>query len=161
MIHDETLVDAFTTFVEDAEPRLRHALCAAFGREAGRDAAAHALAYAWEHWDRVREMENPVGYLWGVGRNQARRDRARGLRRRVRPVAFPERPAEALPWVEPMLPEALGRLSDRQRVVVMLVCGLEWTHGEVAALLGVSRSTVQTQLERGMARLRRTLGAER
>ncbi len=153
MISEATVLDSFAEFVQDAEPRLRHALCAAFGHEEGREAAAHALAYGCEHWERVEPMENPVGYLWGVGRNHARRTRLRSLR-----VALPERPADRLPWVEPMLPKALGRLSERQRVVVMLVCGLEWTHAEVADLLGVSKSTVQTQLERGLANLRKTMG---
>lgn len=156
VVSEDTLVDSFTDFVGEAEPRLRNALCAAFGREDGREAAAHALAYGWEHWERIRGMENPVGYLWGVGRNRARR-----LRYRRRHVALPERPAETLPWVEPRLPEALGRLSERQRVTVMLVYGLEWTHAEAAELLGVSRSTVQTQLERGMRKLRTAMGTER
>jgi DNA-directed RNA polymerase specialized sigma24 family protein len=73
VVDHDTLADSFTDFMEDAEPRLRHALCAAFGGDQGRDAAAEALAYGWEHWARVREMENPAGYLWGVGRNHARR----------------------------------------------------------------------------------------
>ena len=68
MISEATVLDSFAEFVKDAEPRLRHALCAAFGHEEGREAAAHALAYGCEHWERVEPMENPVGYLWGVGR---------------------------------------------------------------------------------------------
>lgn len=145
------VADSFIWFVKDAEPRLRHALCAAFGRERGRDATAHALAYGWEHWERVEKMDNPIGYLWGVGRNQAR-----SFARAV--VVLPEPPPEVLPWVEPGLPAALSRLSERQRVVVMLTCGLDWSYAEVAALLGVSKSTVQTQVERGLARLRRAMG---
>ena len=84
---------------------------------------------------------NPAGYLWAVGRNHARRERT------PRPV-FPERPAERLPWIEPGLPGALAQLSEGERVAVMLIHGLEWTYGEVAGLLGVSKSTVQTQAER-------------
>jgi DNA-directed RNA polymerase specialized sigma24 family protein len=154
VISEAALLDSLAEFVKAAEPRLRHALCAAFGQQDGREAAAHALAYACENWERVEAMENPVGYLWGVGRNHARRQRFRS-----RAVALPARPFDRLPWVEPKLPKALSRLSERQRVTVMLVCGLEWTHAEVADLLGVSRSTVQTQLERGLATLRNTLGA--
>jgi len=156
MISEATMLDSFAEFVKDAEPRLRHALCAAFGHEQGREAAAHALAYGCEHWERIEPMENPVGYLWGVGRNHARRPGVRSL-----PVDLPERPADRLPWVEPMLPNALGRLSEPQRVAVMLVCGLEWTYTEVADLLGVSKSTVQTQLERGLVKLRKAMGVDR
>ena len=61
------------------------------------------------------------------------------------------------PDVEPKLPEALQRLTRNQPIAVVLVHGLEWTEEEVAALIGRSRSTVQTHLERGLARLRQEL----
>ena len=65
MVDQETSTDSFTDFVRVAEPRLRQALCAAFGGEVGRESASEALAYGWEHWDRVSAMSNPAGYLWG------------------------------------------------------------------------------------------------
>ncbi len=153
MVDHDTLADSFTEFVIAAEPRLRHALCAAFGADLGRDATAQALAYGWEHWSRVRGMDNPSGYLWGVGRNHARRQRL------SRPSFF-ELPVETMPRIEPGLPKAMARLSERQRVTVILIHGLQWTYNEVADLLGVSKSTVQTQAERGMARLRRQIGVD-
>lgn len=153
MVDHDTLSVSFTEFVREVEPRLRHALCAAFGGDLGREATAHALAYGWEHWDRIREMDNPAGYLWVAGRNHAGRERL------PRPV-FPDPPVETLPWVEPELPLALTRLSEGERVAVMLIHGLEWTYGEVAGLLGVSKSTVQTQAERGMAKLRSHIGVQ-
>ncbi len=154
MVDHDTLSVSFTEFVREVEPRLRHALCAGFGGELGRDATAHALAYGWEHWDRIHGMDNPTGYLWVVGRNYARRETTPR-------ISFPEAPAARLPWVEPMLPGALTRLSEKERVAVMLIHGLEWTYGEVAGLLGVSKSTVQTQAERGMAKLRSQIGEPR
>ena len=156
MIPEQTRTSEFTEFARDAEPKLRVALCSAFGRDAGRDAAAEALAYGWEHWARVSGMDNPVGYLFVVGRDRARRSLTRRSRRRL----FESVSVERLPWVEPGLAAALGRLSERQRVVVMLVHGLDWTHSETAELIGVSPSTVQVHLERGMSRLRRALGTE-
>ena len=154
MVEQHTLADSFTKFVREVEPRLRHALCAAFGADHGREATAQALAYGWEHWDRIRKMENSAGYLWGVGRNHARRQRFR------RPT-FPEPPVDTTPWIEPSLPNAMAHLTERQRLAVMLVHGLEWTYSEVAELLGVSKSTVQTQAERGMTKLRKHVGATR
>ena len=73
MLPDETKADSFTEFVVGTETRLRHALTAAFGPERGREGAAEALAYRWEHWDRIGKMENPAGYLYQVGRDHARR----------------------------------------------------------------------------------------
>ncbi len=154
MVDHDTLSASFTEFVREVEPRLRHALCAGFGGDLGREATAHALAYGWEHWDRLHDMENTAGYLWVVGRNHARRET-------VPRIAFPAAPAARLPWVEPMLPGALARLSEGERVSVMLIHGLEWTYGEVAEMLGVSKSTVQTQAERGMAKLRSQIGEPR
>ena len=46
---------SFEAFVVEAEPKLRRALVAIHGFEEGRDAAAEALAYAWEHWERLRD----------------------------------------------------------------------------------------------------------
>jgi RNA polymerase sigma factor (sigma-70 family) len=62
------------------------------------------------------------------------------------------------PWIEPGLPAALVSLTDQQRVVVMLVYCFEWSLGEVAQLLDLSKSTVQTHAERGLDRLRNCLG---
>ena len=141
----------FESFVCTTEPRLRDALSATLGTDAGREATADALAYAWEHWDRVGAMENPAGYLYRVGRNRGRR----ALQHRVvlMPVA-----TEHAPWIEPGLPAALASLSEQQRVVVMLVHCFEWTLGEVAGLLDLSKSTVQSHAERGLNRLRSRLG---
>ena len=139
---------AFTRFFEDAEPRLRIALAAALGQDRGRDATAEALAYGWEHWDRIEAMGNPVGYLYRVGRSKARLPKRRHLRQ-VPDTGFPE--------IEPGLPAALERLSDNQRVAVVLAHGYGWTHAEVAALMNVSTPTVATHVRRGLATLKRSL----
>ena len=151
MVSQGSKVDDFTRFVDEHEARLRESLIAACGT-AGREAAADALVVGWEKWDRVRDMENPVGYLYRVGLNSARR--ARSSRR----VVFHEVETSRLPDVEPKLPTALGRLSERQRTVVVLVHCFQWTFSEVADVLGLGKTTVQKHLERGMATLRREIG---
>lgn len=156
MIPDQTRTDAFSDFVRDVEPRLRVALCSLFGVEAGREATAEALAYGWEHWDRLSGMDNPAGYLYTVGRSRGRRRRKRGRRTAM----FDGIDVNRLPWVEPGLPKAMAKLSDQQRQAVMLIHGLEWSLAEAAEMLGVGKSTVQTHLQRGMDRLRRDLGVE-
>ena len=155
MLHDEALTETFEAFVADAGGRLQDALGAMFGIHAGRDAAADALAYGWEHWDRVRVMDNPVGYLFVVGRDRARKERTS---RRV--VLSPIDVARA-PWVEPGLPEALALLPERQRTVVMLLYAFDWTMSEVADVLGISKSSVQSHENRAMRTLRRKLGVAR
>ena len=61
--------EGFAAFFAVAEPRLRRALVAAYGADRGGDATSEALVYGWQHWDRVREMANPVGYLYRVGQS--------------------------------------------------------------------------------------------
>ncbi|MCP3878646.1 MAG: hypothetical protein GY701_09695, partial [Sulfitobacter sp.] len=57
----------FEPFARITGPKLRAALMAAYGPDVGADAAAAALAYGWENWDRVSAMANPAGYLFRVG----------------------------------------------------------------------------------------------
>jgi DNA-directed RNA polymerase specialized sigma24 family protein len=143
----------FEAFVLETEPLLRRALVSAYGYEDGREAAAEALAYAWEHWARVREMPNAVGYLFRVARSSA----ARGRRWR-RPAPLLALPPGTEHRFEPGLPAALASLSERQRIAVVLVHGFGYTLREVAELTGVKITTVQNHLERGLRRLRDRLG---
>jgi RNA polymerase sigma factor (sigma-70 family) len=146
---------AFTQFVEETGPRLKQSLMALLGGEAGRDATAEALGWAWEHWDRLQALANPGGYLYRLGRN---RSVSQSGRRRAITL---ERPAtQHDPWVEPALEGALDRLSETQRVVVVLIHGFGWTFREVADHLGVATGTVQTHADRGMAKLRAELKVE-
>lgn len=144
----------FETFVLTTEPPLRRALVAAYGYEDGREAAAEALAYAWEHWARVREMPNAAGYLYRVARSSI----SRGRRWRRRPPPLLTAPPGAEHEFEPGLPAALATLSERQRVAVVLVHGFGYTLREVADLTGIKITTVQNHLERGLSRLRSQLG---
>jgi DNA-directed RNA polymerase specialized sigma24 family protein len=138
----------FRAFVTATEPRLHRALAAALGWDRGREATADALAYAWEHWPKIRALANPAGYLYRVGQSSARR-------RKV-PTLF-ERPGDADPVYEPALGRLLAELPERQRVAVVLVHGFQWTTREVSDLTGLAPSTVHTHLERGLTKLRAAL----
>lgn len=145
-------MDPFEAFVATAEPRLRRALVAARGPVDGRDAVAEALAYAWEHWDRVQTLDNPVGYLYRVAQSRTRRRRSRP-QPQAEPAGLPQDG-------EPELVEALRVLTEHQRVAVFLATGCGWSHAEVAEVLGTSASTVSTHVQRGLARLRELLEVE-
>jgi RNA polymerase sigma-70 factor (ECF subfamily) len=148
----EGYVESFDSFFAAAEPNLRRALVARYGLDQGREATAEALAWGFEHWDRLRAMENPTGYLYRVGCTKAR-----GRRRRV---LFEAPPPPGEPTVEPGLAAALTRLSANQRAAVVLVKGYGWELHEVAELTGSSISTVNTHVRRGLAKLRTELGVE-
>jgi RNA polymerase sigma-70 factor (ECF subfamily) len=152
MIDQKAPANEFTDFVHEHEPRLRHALIAACGGETGREAACEALAYGWEHWDRIKRMDNPGGYLYRVGLRRGRR-----LNSRQRPL-YTAADAAHIPDVEPVLMKAVASLTARQRTTVVLVHCFEWSLSEVGETLGLSKTTVQNHLERGMTSLRRQIG---
>lgn len=141
---------SFDGFVRDHGPRLRAGLIAAYGPDVGVDAAAEALAYGWEHWDRISQMGNPAGYLYRVGQTAAR------SLRRPSPMLPTPAPSEVEEFDPDLLP-ALEALSESQRVCVVLVHAYGWGQTETAELLGVSPSTVRTHLTRGLNRLHKTL----
>src|SRR5262245_15786929 len=146
----------FERFVAEVEPRVRRALVAGFGSQVGRHAAADALAWAWQNWERVRQIESPVGYLYRVGRTLAMRSDARDVP--VADVAAGVRsPDDSF---EPGLAPALARLSEAQRCAVVLVVGFGYTLREAAEVLGVTASTVHRDSERALARLRSELEVE-
>lgn len=141
----------FASFVEETEPKLLRALVGAYGSEVGCEATRDAFAYAWEHWVRVSEMDNPVGYLFRVGQSRSR------SYRRAR-TWFPEVPPQELPDVDPRLPAALRQLSRMQRAAVVLLFVEEMHEREVGEALGISRAAVRKHAERGLAKLRKALG---
>jgi len=138
----------FERFVDAVERPLRRALVVRVGVGGANDATAAALAYAWEHWDQVRELQRPVAYLYRVGLTSTR----------TRKTGHLPAPAEVgLPNVEPALVPALQALPDAQRVAIWLVHACGWSYAEAAEAMGVSPSTIGTHLQRGLASLRRQL----
>ena len=140
----------FTRFVKETEPRLSYALAAAYGIDVGADSTADALAWAWENWNKVKEMKNPAGYLYRVGQSKARRY--------FRPaVLFPAVGAYEASEVSTDLHTVLVDLSKNQRVCAVLIHALDYTEREVAELLGLSRWSVRTHAERGLSKLKNLL----
>lgn len=143
----------FEEFFRSTEPLLRAALVSTFGADVGREAAAEALLYGWRNWDRVRELDNPSGFLFRVGQRWGQRHQARGRRRIGEPLVD-----HVPPSFEPQLADSLAELPTRQRQAVVLCIGYGLTHAEAAALLGIKRSSVQNHVERALRHLRRRLG---
>ncbi|MDW3219900.1 MAG: sigma-70 family RNA polymerase sigma factor [Acidimicrobiales bacterium] len=139
----------FEQFVLEVEPQLRRALAGHLADGTVADAVAAALAYAWENRDRVLAMERPAGYLYRVAQSSARRRKQGWL---------PWSGENDLPDVEPGLPDALAALPAGQARAVWLVTACGWTHTEAADALGVSASTISTQVNRALHKLRTSLG---
>lgn len=137
----------------EVRPRLERALVARYGIPDGLDAAAEAMAYAVEHWDELRTMQNPAGYLYRVGQSAG----GRLARRWSRQGALVAEPWGTDAVVDVDLQRALLRLKPDERVAIVLVHAHGHTYAEAAAVLDVPITTVTNHLNRGLARLRRTL----
>lgn len=142
---------SFDTFAATEGERLRRALVARYGVDVGNDVCADALAYAWEHWERVEAMDNRVGYLYRVAQSASRRHR----RWRVQP-RFPAETAPT-PRHDPDLGAALAKLGAVPRQCVVLVHIYGWSYDEVATALGVTPASVRNHIYRGLTKLRNLL----
>lgn len=143
----------FDGFARDVGDRLRRVLVARCGVHDGCDLAAEALLYAWEHWDRVREMDNPAGYLYRVALTSGRK-----RRRWARPAPFPpELPHEPSGPTDPGLGRALARLNASQRTCVVLVHVFGWSYADVAEVIDAPVTSVRNHVHRGLRNLRQQL----
>lgn len=145
----------FAEFLDGVESRLRQALVAMYGPVDGREATIDALSWAWEHWERLSEIDNKPGYLYRVGQSAVRRFGSRPV-----PWQITDAVTDVLPDIEPGLLPALTRLSAQQRTVALLVHAHGWSQAEVARTLEINASTVREHLARAMGRLREELQAQ-
>lgn len=147
---DLSVRQSFADFVEGYEARIRHALIGQLGSDVGRNAAAQALLYGLENWERVSAMENPAGYLFRVGQRW-------GRHRAPKHIQFTVMDSTQDPWFEPGLEAALQGLPVKQRVAVVLRHGSDMAYSDIAKLTNSPEATVRKNVERGLARLRRAL----
>lgn len=144
----------YEDLAESARPKLERALVGAVGFDRAQEGAAEALAWAWENFEQVETMENPIGYLYRVARSAVR------IRRRER-IRFLIEERSRIPDVEPGLLPALKGLPEKQRVAVWLVHACGWRQVEVAEALDISPSAVSTHVKRALDALRKELGEAR
>ena len=145
-------VDDFDRFAVEVGERLRRVLVAHHGVEVGNEITDAALAYAWEHWQRVSVMDNPAGYLYKVAGSASRRHH-----RWRRPLVLPVERSRSEEPSDPGLHQALSRLSSSQRTCVVLVHVYDWTYQQTATATGLSVAAVTNHVHRGLLRLRKDL----
>ncbi len=118
-------------------------------------------------WGRLRDNDKALAYL-----RQAVVNRSRSVQRHRAVVERHARSVAARP--DPAAPpsdasaldadrriavlDALGRLPDRQREVLVLRHYLELSEAEIADALGIARGSVKSHASRGSAALRVLLG---
>jgi RNA polymerase sigma-70 factor (sigma-E family) len=127
------------------------------------DLVQETMVRVAQHWSRLIRHGDPEGYAHRVLHNVAI-DVWRRRRRRPPEVggAFSPEPNDAQFRADDgistdrrlLLREALGRLTPKQRAVLVLRFYEDFTEIQAAAVLGCSPNTVKSQTRQALARLR-------
>jgi RNA polymerase sigma factor (sigma-70 family) len=145
----------------DAEHRRLHsALCVLTGDpHEAEELAQDAFVRVWEHWDRVRVMADPTGYLYRTAMN-GYRSRYRRALLALRAQFTQREAADSLAVIDDRdaVVRRLRPLTRNQRAAVVLLDLLDFTSEEAASILRSTPGAVRTQASRGRATLRQTEG---
>lgn len=140
----------FDAFFEGERTRLFRSLCLVTrNRFEAEELTQDAFLAVYERWDRVREMEDPTGYLYRTAMNAFRSWHRRSAlaARRVIGLTRSDDSIEQLEELDVVV-RALASLTARQRAAVVLIDLLGYSSDEAGRMLGVRPSTVRTHVER-------------
>ena len=115
-----------------------------------------------EHWDHVRSLDDPSGYLFVTSLNLYRRRLRRAalaLRRSIGVAPTPDA-FRAVDDRELIL-DALAQLPLEQRTALVVTALLGYSSDEAGRLLGVRPSTIRARATRARTALRDLIGEER
>jgi RNA polymerase sigma-70 factor (sigma-E family) len=163
MPDDDGAEESFTAFVRaSGERHLRIAVLLTGDWHAAEDLVQASLVKLYRAWARVdRVGGDPDAYLRKIIVN-TQRSWWRARWRREEPSALPDSPGHGDDADQRALAasirQALGRLSPKQRAVLVLRYYEDLPEAEIAALLRCSPGTVKTHAHRGLRALRAELG---
>jgi RNA polymerase sigma-70 factor (sigma-E family) len=149
----------FAGFIEARERALQRTAWLLTGDWAlAEDLVQTALARTWPRWARVCERDDPEIYVRKVMLNTWSTWRRRRWRGEEASVTLPEHPASgdlASEVAERLaIGQALGRLTHRQRTVLVLRVFDDLSEAQVARVLGCAVGTVKATLSQAVAKLR-------
>ena len=149
----------FEAFYEAEHGRLVTSLMLASGDvDVARDATDEAFLRALIAWPRVQSMASPAGWVYRVAINVARR---RGRRRAVEQRLWARRrPPAEVPAPAGEAWALVRDLPERQRLAVVLRFVADLTEPQIAAAMGISRSTVSSTLADANRSLARAMDAD-
>ena len=133
------------------------------------DAAAEVFTVAWRRRDEIPGGDRELPWLYGVARkvlSQQRRSAARYLRltNRVRSVRAAVPPLPEVVVIQrteyEQVRDAVGRLRDGDREVLLLSAWEGLSHRQMAETLGCSTAAVDKRLTRAKQRLARRYEAQ-
>lgn len=144
--------DAFTMLMQYfAKDMYRTAIAILMNREDAADAIQDTILTCWEKLETLREARYFKTWMTRVLINKCYDIK----KQRVDKVSLEE--CEELPAgeenQEDELYEVLSQLDERYRIPMMLFYGEGYRIAEIAQMLDIPKSTVQTRLARGRAKL--------
>ena len=129
--------------------------------EDAEDAVQDGFLHAYRALDRFRPDQPFGAWLNRIVANAAldlvRRRKVRDADELPETVALPFRDPGESDELRRRLGDALTKLSDRQRAVIVLHDVEGYTHGEIGSMLGIPEGTARSDLHHARAALRRLL----
>ncbi len=155
---------AFKTYYDDL---CRFGLRLVGSREAAEEIVQDVFFDLWQHRERIHVRGALRPYLYGAVRNKALHHlRRRRLELRLFRQAVLEPATAAVSDLEvehrelrQALRKALAAMPERRRTIFELSRHRRLSYAEIAAVLGISINTVQTQMGRALKYLRKRLEA--
>jgi len=150
---------SFEEFFESEKADLYSALCLITrNRHQAEELTQDAFVRVLEHWDRVAEMESPVGYLYTIAMNEFRKGHRRAIAGAKRTLGLtPADDGISEIDARDATVRALAPLSPRQRAAVVLIDLLGYPSEEAARMLGIRASTVRQHASRAHAVLKQAM----
>ncbi|MFI0448204.1 SigE family RNA polymerase sigma factor [Actinomadura sp. 6N118] len=146
----------FARYAAERSPRLfKTAFLLCRDRGQAEDLVQITLVKAWRAWRRIQDDPDP--YVYRILVNSHASSMRRLWRREIPTDVPPETPSadetghlDDRTW----LLEALAKLPERQRAVIVLRFFEDMTEPQVAAVMGCSVGTVKSQASKALAKLR-------
>ena len=124
--------------------------------------AQEAFVRLLERWDRVRDLDDPTGYLFITAMNVFRqRMRRAGVALRRSVGVVPTDDAFGSVEDREVVLGALARLPLDQRAALVVTALLGYSSEEAARMLGARPSTIRARATRARTALRDLIGDER
>ena len=148
----------FEAFFGAEHARLKRAMFVVIGDDhEAEEIVQEAFVRLWERWDRVKNLEDPTGYLYRTALNEFRSVTRRAARR-LRMTAELG-PVASLSDVDTRVSIAMAvrALPERQRAAIVLVEYLGFESARAATVLGVKAATIRNLAAQARANLKKAL----
>ena len=150
---------AFEDFFRGQTQDLFAHLCLITGNRAeAEELAQEAFMKVWERWDRVADMDRPVGYLYRTAMNLFRKRYRRVVIALRKTVSVELREDEfAMAEDRSLVAAVLAELAPRQRAALVLTELIGFSSEEAGHMLGVNPGTVRSLASQGRAAMKQHL----